>query len=253
MSRPRFVFAVLLGLCVLAGAGSAFAEGIDRPFSSTEDARFVKRRAALVQYLTTRKARAIPDERIIRAIGAIPRQKYMLEQDAENAYANMWYRIGYGQTITDPHMVAFMTHLLAIQATDKVLEIGTGSGYQASVLSYLTDNVYSVEVVGPLSRRTQELLKNLGLDRKIRTSIADGYNGWKENAPFDKIIVTCASDHIPLPLVQQLRPGGRMIIPVGPAYQRGMLYLLEKATDGRVSKRAVGQADFIPMRRRVQP
>ena len=209
-----------------------------------------KRRAQMVEFVSERYRHKIDDERVLKAMGAVPRQEFMLEKDHDNAYRQMWYRIGYGQTITDPGMVAWMTQLINVKTTDKVLEIGTGSGYQGSVLAQLTPHVYSIEIVEKLAKRTHKKLEKLGYKDAINTKIDDGYFGWEEHAPFDKIIVTCAADHIPVPLLQQLKPGGLMVIPVGPRYQPGKLYFVAKDADGKVHKKVLTTVEFVPMRRK---
>jgi protein-L-isoaspartate(D-aspartate) O-methyltransferase len=161
------------------------------------------------------------DEADIRAYLMTPREEFVTAENLDRAYEWHHLNIGFGVTITGPHTVARMTNTLAIRRSDRVLEIGTGSGYQSAYLSNLTPNVFSIEIIPPLAARTRALYDRLigeGYSeyRAIRTRNADGYYGWAEAAPFDKIIVTCGIDHIPPPLLQQLRPGGIMVIPVGP-------------------------------------
>lgn len=187
------------------------------------------------------------DPKVLKGMAAVPRHMYMLPKDRKDGYAQNWFRIGHGQTITDPATVARMTMLLSIKPTDKVLEIGTGSGYQGSVLAQLTPNVFTIEIVEPLAKRTHALLEKLGYKEAIHTRIADGYYGWEENAPFDKIIVTCAADHIPVPLLQQLKPGGLMVIPVGPRFQPGKLYFIAKDEQGKIHRKVLINVSFVPM------
>jgi len=158
------------------------------------------------------------------------------------------YRFGYDQTISRPFMVAFMTEKLEPKPTDKVLEVGTGSGYQAAVLAGLVKTVYTIEIVEPLAHRAEQDLKRLGYSN-VMTRAGDGYKGWQEAAPFDAVIVTCAPEHIPQPLVEQLKEGGRMIIPVGPVGHQ-TLYILCKQ-DGKIEQRAVLPVRFVPMTGRV--
>lgn len=224
------------------------------PFQNVDEDKWdVRRRAQMVQNLTSGYRHKITDENVLRAMGNIPRHMFMLPEDRENGYKQMWYRIGYGQTITDPGMVAWMTQLIAVKPTDKVLEIGTGSGYQGTVLSQLTPHTYTIEIVEKLAKRTHGLLEKLGYMGVIHTRIGDGYFGWEEEAPFDKIIVTCAADHIPVPLIQQLKPGGLMVIPVGPRFQPGKLYFISKDEEGRVHEKVMATVSFVPMTRLKAP
>ncbi|MES9839808.1 MAG: protein-L-isoaspartate(D-aspartate) O-methyltransferase [Candidatus Thiodiazotropha endolucinida] len=154
--------------------------------------------------------------------------------------------IGYGQTISQPYIVAIMTDLIAPRTEHKALEIGTGSGYQAAVLSRLVKKVYTMEIVEPLGKQATERLKRLGFDN-IEVSIADGYYGWKEHAPFDIIIVTAAASHIPPPLIEQLKPGGKMIIPVGSRFMTQQLLLVDKGADKEVTVRQILPVRFVPL------
>jgi protein-L-isoaspartate(D-aspartate) O-methyltransferase len=160
-------------------------------------------------------------DREMRAFLFTPRERFAQPKTITHSYESAFLDIGYGVTISGPHLVMHMTTSLDVKPTDKVLEIGTGSGYQSAILSTLTPNVYTIEIIDPLGKRTRENYDKLIADgydlyRNIHTKIADGYYGWEENAPFDKIIVTCGIDHIPPPLLQQLKIGGTMVIPVGP-------------------------------------
>jgi protein-L-isoaspartate(D-aspartate) O-methyltransferase len=180
-------------------------------------------------------------KRDMRAFLMTPREEFVTKQNLERAYAWHYLDIGYGVTITGPHTVARMTNSLAVRLGDKVLEIGTGSGYQSAYLSNLTDKVWSIEIIRPLAERTRRLYDALiarGYTeyRAIATRNADGYNGWEENAPFDKIIVTCAIDHFPPPLLQQLNPSGIMVIPVGPPGAQHVLKVVkQQAADGSIT------------------
>jgi protein-L-isoaspartate(D-aspartate) O-methyltransferase len=224
------------------------------PFNVDEGKWDRRAREKMVVYLQERYRHKIKDESVLKAMGQVPRHMYMLEKDREagNGYKQMWYRIGYGQTITDPGMVAWMIQLLKVQATDKVLEIGTGSGYHSSVISQITPSIFSIEIVAGLHKRTNKVLEKLGYAEVITRKNADGYFGWEENAPFDKIIVTCAADHIPVPLLQQLKPGGLMVIPVGPRYQPGKLYFVAKDADGKVHKKVLTTVEFVPLTRKIR-
>jgi protein-L-isoaspartate(D-aspartate) O-methyltransferase len=186
----------------------------------------------------------ITNQGVLRTMAAIPRHEFVPESLRDAAYNDHPLPIGHDQTISQPYIVAFMTEKLDPKATDKVLEIGTGSGYQAAILSRLVAQVYSIEIVEPLGRTAEQTLKRLGYDN-VKVRIGDGYKGWPEAAPFDAIIVTCAPDHVPQPLVDQLKDGGRMIIPVGEAGAQE-LYLLEKRGP-ELQRRAVLPVRFVPM------
>ncbi|MCP4381656.1 MAG: protein-L-isoaspartate(D-aspartate) O-methyltransferase, partial [Hyphomicrobiales bacterium] len=164
------------------------------------------------------------------------------------AYQDRPLPIGYGQTISQPFIVALMTDLLDVEAGDKVLEIGTGSGYQAAVLSPLAERVYSIEIVPELGERAGETLDELDF-ANVETRVADGYYGWPEKAPFDAIVVTAAASHIPPPLVQQLETGGKMVIPVGGVFSTQQLMLVEKQPDGGVTTRQLLPVRFVPFTR----
>jgi protein-L-isoaspartate(D-aspartate) O-methyltransferase len=189
-------------------------------------------------------ARGIRDERVLAAMRAVPRHEFVPADQRERAYADRPLPIGEGQTISQPYIVAFMTEALALRPTDRVLEIGTGSGYQAAVLGKLVAEVYSIEIVEPLVRRAKADLERLGFTN-VQVRAGDGYRGWLEAAPFDAVIVTCAPDHVPEPLVQQLREGGRIVIPVGDSAKQ-QLHVLEKR-DGKVVQREVLSVMFVPM------
>ena len=196
-------------------------------------------------------ARGIGDQRVLAAMGNVPRHWFVPQRSARQAYDDRPLPIGYKQTISQPYIVALMTELLELQPGEKVLEIGTGSGYQAAVLAELTDQVYTIEIVEPLARRTIALLKEKGY-HTIHTRIGDGYKGWPEQAPFDAIIVTCAPESPPRPLIEQLRSGGRMCIPVGSQRGGQQLILLRKRLDGTLERKRVEWVSFVPMTGRAQ-
>jgi protein-L-isoaspartate(D-aspartate) O-methyltransferase len=188
------------------------------------------------------------DPRVLAALGRVPRHRFVPAHLADHAYDNRPLPIGYDQTISQPFIVALMTDLAEPKPTDRVLEVGTGSGYQAAVLAELVARVYTIEIVRPLGERAAELLGALGY-RNIETRIGDGYAGWPEAAPFDAIIVTAAPDHMPQPLVDQLAPGGRLIAPVGGRFGVQHLQLLRKEADGRAVTRSVLAVRFVPLTR----
>ncbi len=185
----------------------------------------------------------ITDPMVLDAMRTVPRHLFVPEDQVDRAYSDRPLPIGYGQTISQPYMVALMTQLLELEGDEKVLEIGTGSGYQAAVLAELVPDVYSIEIVPELADQAAKRLRGLGY-RDIHLRLGNGYYGWEEAAPFDAIIVTCAPDHVPPPLLQQLKEGGRMVIPVGP---RGLqtLWLIEKV-NGQVQAENIMTVGFVP-------
>lgn len=188
--------------------------------------------------------RGIHEERVLAAMSKVPREEFVPEDLRAVSYTDQPLPIGHGQTISQPFIVAFMTEELGLQPTDRVLEIGTGSGYQAAILAELVAEVYSIEIIEPLAKTAEATLQRLGY-KNVHVKLGDGYKGWPEHAPFDAVIVTCAPDHIPQPLVDQTKEGGRMIIPVGPAGDQ-QLYLLEKK-QGELRRQAVSPVRFVPM------
>jgi protein-L-isoaspartate(D-aspartate) O-methyltransferase len=205
---------------------------------------FAAARERMVEWQLKSPGRGITNARVLSAMATVPRHEFVPAEQRASAYADMPLPIGHGQTISQPFIVAFMTERLDPKPTDRVLEIGTGSGYQAAILSVLVSNVFTIEIVDPLARQAETTLKRLGY-HNVKVKVGDGYKGWPEFAPFDSIIVTCAPDHVPQPLIDQLKEGGKMIIPVGPLYDQE-LYLLEKQ-DGKVRQRAVLPVRFVPM------
>ncbi|HUG99922.1 MAG TPA: protein-L-isoaspartate(D-aspartate) O-methyltransferase [Gammaproteobacteria bacterium] len=176
------------------------------------------------------EARGIRDPVTLTAMGRVPRHEFVPEARRRQAYSDRPLPIGYGQTISQPYIVAYMTELLRLEPGMRVLEIGTGSGYQAAVLAEFLDQVYTIEIVRELARRGEDNLRRAGYEH-VRVKQADGYHGWAEHAPYDAIVVTAAADHIPPPLVEQLRDGGRMVIPVGSPFRTQMLMLVTREGD----------------------
>jgi len=183
---------------------------------------------------------------VLAVLGRVERHLFVPPEQARYAYENRPLPIGHGQTISQPYIVALMTDLLELDEKDVVLEVGTGSGYQAAVLAELVDHVYSIEIVEALAVSARERLARLGYDN-VTTKLGDGYYGWEEHAPFDSIIVTAAASHVPPPLIEQLKPGGRMVIPVGGRFMTQLLLLLEKGDDGEVVTRQIGAVRFVPL------
>jgi protein-L-isoaspartate(D-aspartate) O-methyltransferase len=185
-------------------------------------------------------------DEVLATLGRVERHLFVPPGQVRYAYENRPLPIGHGQTISQPYIVALMTDLLEPDASDVVLEVGTGSGYQAAVLAELVDHVYSIEIIEPLATSAGERLKHLGYDN-VTTKLGDGYYGWDEHGPFDSIIVTAAASHVPPPLIEQLRPGGRMVIPVGGRFMTQLLLLLEKGDDGEIVTRQIGAVRFVPL------
>ena len=205
---------------------------------------FATARAHMVAQQLTAPDRGITNPRVLAAMDKVPRHEFVPEGFRDRAYGDYPLPIGHGQTISQPFIVAFMTEKLEPMPGDKVLEIGTGSGYQAAVLAELVREVYTIEIIEPLARRAEADLQRLGYTN-VMVRAGDGYQGWPEAAPFDAIIVTCAPEQVPQPLVDQLREGGRMIIPVGPEGDQ-VLHVLRKKGN-QVEQRAVLPVRFVPM------
>jgi protein-L-isoaspartate(D-aspartate) O-methyltransferase len=186
------------------------------------------------------------DPKVLDALNRVPRHEFVPATEQAHAYANRPLPIGYGQTISQPLIVALMTDLLRVDGDDRVLEIGTGSGYQAAVLAELVDRVFSIEIVPELARSAGERLKRLGYG-KVEVKVGDGHFGWPEQSPFDAIIVTAAPTQIPPPLVRQLKPGGRMVIPVGAQFLPQYLVLVEKGQGGEITTRQILPVQFVPL------
>ena len=186
------------------------------------------------------------DDAVLDAMRKVPRHLFVPEAVRAEAYANRPLPIGHEQTISQPYIVALMTHLLEVEPGHRVLEIGTGSGYQAAVLAELAASVHSIEIVEPLARDSAALLARLGY-KNVTVRAGDGYAGWPEAAPFDRIIVTAGAPHIPEPLVEQLKPGGRMVIPVSRGSEGEELMLVRKDKEGRVTRRALLPVRFVPL------
>ncbi len=188
-------------------------------------------------------ARGIKDPATLIAMRKVPREQFVPENMKQYAYQDNPLHIGSGQTISQPYIVAFMTQILQLESRDKVLEIGTGSGYQAAVLAEIVKTVYTIEIVEELGVSAKKTLKELGYDN-VTVRIGDGYNGWKEHEPFDAIIVTAGIETIPQPLLDQLVDGGRMIIPVGPSNRRNLVLVTKK--NGKIKMKKVLPVRFVP-------
>ncbi len=193
----------------------------------------------------------IREESVLHAMKRVPRHLFVPDAYQSAAYDDRPLPIGYGQTISQPFIVAYMTEELELTPGKKVLEIGTGSGYQAAVLSELTPYVYTIEIIKELGEMAKRRLKNLGY-KTVEVKIDDGYYGWKEYAPFDAIIVTAAAGHVPPPLLEQLKPGGRIVIPVGGVYEVQILMIITKDSQGSLKTKQMIPVRFVPMTGKVQ-
>ena len=241
------MMAILLAalfLLAVAHAGPSAAQ--DR--HSAPRARMVAEIAAMARETGSATGRPRLSEAVMKAMGRVPRHRFVPALQEVFAYENRPLPIGEGQTISQPFLVALMTDLLDPKPGDTVLEVGTGSGYQAAILAELVAKVYTIEIVEPLGRRAMQLLEQLGY-RNVQARIGDGYNGWPEAAPFDSIVVTAAPAEVPKPLIDQLKPGGRMVIPAGGSHDRQDLLLVEKQPDGTATTKRTLPVRFVPLTR----
>jgi len=215
-------------------------------FTASEE-EHAARRAAMVAEVEAMHGSAF-EPRVTAALRRVPRHRFVPDGQVDQAYRNRPLPIGLGQTISQPYIVALMTELLRVRKGDRVLEVGTGSGYQAAVLSELAGNVYTIEIVRPLAAEARERLARLGY-ANVEVRAGDGYLGWPGQAPFDAIMVTAGAPHVPPALVEQLKPGGRLVIPVGGPSSIQSLTLVEKKADGTVEQRDVIPVRFVPLTR----
>ena len=220
----------------------AFAQN-DR---AAERRRMVDEVAALAGLVERETGRAGLDARVLAAMAKVPRHEFVPAAQRRSAYRNRPLSIGSGQTISQPFVVALMTDLLDLKPEDKVLEIGTGCGYQAAVLAELARDIYTIEIIESLGKGAAKTLERLGY-ANVRTRVGDGYMGWPEHAPFDAIIVTAAPDHVPPALIEQLKPGGRLVIPVGMLFQE--LMVITKNADGSTTRKDIVPVQFVPLTR----
>lgn len=244
--RHGAIAALSLFLLLAAGAPGAWAQDQQPKPAESEAKAEADPTAAARNRMVQRHLveRGIKNPRVLDAFRTVPRHKFLPPESSRQAYDDESIPIGEGQTITPPYDVAFMTEVLDPKPTDRVYEVGTGSGYQSAILSRLVDEVYSVEIHKPLGERAAEVHKELGYSN-IHTRIGDGYEGWPEAAPFDAIIVTCAPQRIPQPLIDQLKEGGRMVIPLGDRFNQ-IVHLVIKR-DGKLIDKELKPTLFVPM------
>lgn len=224
---------IIVGSLLLPGPGRSDAKV---PYRALRE-RMVRRQI---------EARGIRDKAVLEAMKEVPRHLFVPEKVRSKSYDDHPLPIGLGQTISQPYIVAFMTELLQLEPDHRIFELGTGSGYQAAVASRIVKDVFTVEIYEELAVSAAQRLAELGYDN-VHVKGGDGYYGWDEKAPFDAIIVTAAADHIPPPLVKQLRPGGRLIIPLGGPFSVQQLVLVEKGTDGSTKERSIIPVRFVPL------
>jgi protein-L-isoaspartate(D-aspartate) O-methyltransferase len=229
---------------LLAATESVMALAQD-PYAALRHA-MVEEIRAIARDVATLPGRPKIDDRVLAVMDKVPRHRFVPPEEVRAAYANRPLPIGHGQTISQPYIVALMTDLINPHSSAIVLEIGTGSGYQAAILAELVRTVCTIEIIEPLARQAQERLTKEGYSQ-VRTRIGDGYFGWEDCGPFDAIIVTAAASQIPPPLVRQLKPGGRMVIPVGAPFLAQYLTLVDKGVDGAVTTRQVLPVQFVPL------
>ena len=228
---------LLLAAIVTTGCGQQLPSAAD----------FAAQRQRMVELQL--KLRGIKDERVLAAMAKVPREEFVPADARVEAYEDGPLPIGYDQTISQPYIVAFMTEQLRPKESDRVLEIGSGSGYQAAILAELVGEVYTIDIVEPLAKSAEATLQRLGYNN-VHIKVGDGYKGWPEEAPFDAVIVTCAPEKVPQPLVDQLKDGGRMVIPVGERFAQ-QLYLLEKK-NGQLKESVTLPVRFVPMLREAK-
>jgi len=230
--------------CALLLALTALADEGDYSMARTAMVDEVKFYATLAR---ESGEEALNDD-VMQSLGTVERHNFVASDQRRFAYENRPIPIGHGQTISQPYIVALMTDLIEPERDFVVLEVGTGSGYQAAILANLVTHVFSIEIIEALADEAKTRLALLGYDN-VTTKLGDGYYGWEKHAPFDAIIVTAAASHVPPPLIRQLKPGGRLIIPVGGRFMTQMLLLLEKTDDGEVITRQIAAVRFVPLTR----
>jgi protein-L-isoaspartate(D-aspartate) O-methyltransferase len=230
-----FILIVILVFCLTISA---------QKYNESQESVFAQRRQSMV--INQLQSRDITDSKVLQAMLTVPRHQFVDPRIRESAYNDYPLAIGEGQTISQPYIVALMTQLLELKGGERVLEIGTGSGYQAAVLAEIVKEVYTIEIYESLSKKSEKLLIDLGY-QNIKFKVGDGYYGWEEYAPYDAIIVTCAPDHVPPPLLQQIKDdGGRIVIPVGGIWMVQTLMKIEKI-EGKIKSKGIIGVRFVPM------
>lgn len=239
--KPGFSISSLVVVVMVFYTSTGFA--VDYVTAQKKMIEEINQDIGFTSFLTKRKQFK---QQVMAAMATVPRHKFVPESMRARAYENRPLPIGYGQTISQPYIVALMSDILDVGASAKVLEIGTGSGYQAAILAELVQSVFTIEIVEPLASSANKRLHKLGY-KNIKLKTGDGYYGWEEHGPFDGIIVTAAASHIPPPLVKQLKPGGRMVIPVGSRFFTQNLTLIKKSLDGSTKIHQLLPVAFVPL------
>lgn len=238
MQRYRFVTLLLMSISgPSAGAGDAF---------EAQRAAMVRDIRETVEQTSGYIGKSQLDKRVMQAVAVVPRHEFVPVNLRRLAYLNQPLPIGHEQTISQPYIVALMTDLAEVDENSIVLEIGTGSGYQAAVLAEFVRHVYTIEIIDALGRTAEQTLRRLGYDN-VTVRLGDGYHGWREHAPFDAILVTAAAERVPVPLIEQLKPGGRLVIPIGAPYRSQSLQVISKDAAGKITVRDVLPVGFVPL------
>ncbi len=240
MAALMRTFAAAAALALIAAHGAAAQD------FAAQRRHMVAEIDALVQETRSHIGKEGLDARVMDVMGLVPRHEFVPADQVPFAYRNRPLPIGHGQTISQPYIVALMTDLARVGPGHNVLEIGTGSGYQAAILAHLANAVYTIEIIEPLGAQAAQRFEKLRY-RNVHARVGDGYHGWDEHAPYDAILVTAAASHIPPPLIRQLKAGGRMVIPVGAQFLTQHLMLVEKRADGSVSTRQILPVRFVPL------
>lgn len=213
---------------------------------ATQRQRMIHEIGDMVAYTEDYIGKPELDKQVMEAMASVPRHEFVPDEIVSLAYINSALPITHGQTISQPYIVALMTDLASVDKDSQVLEVGTGSGYQAAVLAVLVKHVYTIEIIEPLGIQARNRLQQLGYEN-ITVKIGDGYHGWPEHAPFDAILVTAGAEEVPAPLVEQLKPGGRLVIPLGSQHASQTLTVIEKNTEGRITQHEILPVGFVPL------
>lgn len=237
MKNPFLISILCMNIFTVSVQADDFATQRQRMVHEIED---------MVAYTEDYIGKPELDKRVMAAMATVPRHEFVPDEMLSLAYVNSALPITHGQTISQPYIVALMTDLAAVNQDSQVLEVGTGSGYQAAVLAELAKRVYTIEIIEPLGLQARNRLKQLGYDN-ITVKIGDGYHGWLEHAPFDAILVTAGAEQVPAPLVEQLKPGGRLVIPLGSQHASQTLTVIEKNTEGRIRQYDILPVGFVPL------